>query len=205
MTDAPLTPEDERVIARAARLHLYHTLTNSLGTSPAKKRSSRGMLLGSTISDYVDGVNPDPDHTIRDALVRGMPNSAAYRLYEHLLKLRAVAKEAVVLIGAFTKDEHTEDEHTLFLEGGTLYWRATPEGSKQELALQVDDDVATQDGSKPVLHLEWENHIERVLFDEFVDGTAHVDLDSGDRRMQRLIADATRTGRPITRYRIVLS
>ena len=83
MTDVPLTSEDQRVIERAARLHLHHTLA-----SHPEIRSRR--VLPSMVSDYVDGTHPDTDRVIAKAVLAERP---LHRLFKHLLACRGQARE----------------------------------------------------------------------------------------------------------------
>ena len=187
MNDEPLTPEDKRLVRRSARLHLYHTLA-----SHPDERTSR--VLPSTISDYVDGTCPDTDGSVRRLLWTDL---ALRRLYMHLRERRTVAKEAVRIAAA------SRGESKLVLDQGTIYWQRMDDGSRHTLVLQLAPDVPTQPLMRPVLHLEWDGNVDRVVFPEIIDGTAQFVLASDDPRMVRLIADS-RLVQPETLYRIVL-
>ena len=186
--DIQLTPKDERVIERAARLHLYHTLA-----SLPETRSPR--VLPSMVSDYVDGTHPDTDGAIAKALRTELP---LRRLYRNLLERRTVAKVMLVQLAAAT-----QDESKLVLDRGILHWQEMQGRDRQILVLRLHEDVCAGQSTRPVLHLEWNEGFGRIDFPEVIDGTTQYVLASDDRRMRRLIADATRT-QPDTRYRIVL-
>ena len=187
MTDAPPTPEDERVIKHAARLHLYHTLA-----SHPEIRNRR--VLPSMVSDYVDGAHPDTDGAIAKALRTELP---LRRLYNHLLGRRSMAREIVQVAAS------TQDESKLVLDGATLHWYEMPGRERLILVLQLGEDVRAQPSARPVLHLEWDEDVDRIVFLDIADGTAQYVLAADDRRIMRLMADAKRT-KPATRYRIVL-
>ena len=187
MTDIPPPPEDERVVRRAARLHLYHTLI-----SHPEIRS--GRVLPSMVSDYVDGTHPDTDGAIAKALRTEL---SLRRLYKHLRDRRSRAREIKQIAAS------TQDESKLVLDGATLYWHEIPGHGNLILVLQLSEDVHAEPSARPVLHLEWNEDVDRIVFPEIADGTAQYVLAADDRRIQRLMADADRT-EPATCYRVVL-
>ena len=191
--DPQLTPEDERVIERAARLHLYHTLA-----SRPEVRSPR--VLPSMVSDYVDGTHPDTDGAIARALRTELP---LRRLYRYLLERRRIAWETELVAAAGGAPARSR----LVLENATLYWREIPNGA-QVLRLVLDDGVHAAPNAKPVLHLEWDTGdggIDgvRIVFPGIVNRATQHMLKAGDPCMERLLADAGRTN-PSTRYRIIV-
>ena len=191
--DTQLTPEDERVIERAARLHLYHTFA-----SRPEVRSPR--VLPSMVSDYVDGTHPDTDGAIARALSTELP---LRHLYLHLLERRRIAWETELIAAAGGAPARSR----IVLENATLYWRQIPNGALV-LRLELDDGVHVATNAKPVLHLEWDtgdggiNGI-RVVFPKIVNQATQHMLKAGDPCMERLLADAGRTN-PSTRYRIIV-
>ena len=189
MTDTLLTADDERVIERAARLHLYYTLA-----SPLEPRSPR--VLPSMISDYVDGTHPDTDGAIVEALRTKLP---LRRLYSHLRDRRSRAMEIEQVAAAGGVSLGTQ----LVLDHVTLYWREViPNSSRYVLRLVFHEGAHPAPNARPVLHLEWETSVDRIVFPEIVDGATQCVLSADDPRLERLMTDAGRT-QPSTRYRVV--
>ena len=191
MTDVPLTPEYERVVRRAVRLHVYHTLT-----SHPEIRSRR--VLPSMVSDYVDGTHPDTDGAIAKALRTELP---LRRLYNHLRDRRSRAREIEQIAAAGGASAETK----LVLDHATLYWgELIPGDGRQMLRLQIHDSVPIGPNARPVLHIEGDDYVERIVFQEITDKkTAQYLLEADDPRLVRLMADAGCT-KPATRYRVVV-
>ena len=189
MTNISPTPEDQPVIKRAARLHLYHTLA-----SHPEIRSRR--VLPSMVSDYVDGTHPDTDGAIAEALRTEL---VLRRLYNHLRDCRSWAREIDQIAAA----GGASAEARLVLDHVTLYWREVVANSgRWMLQLRLHDDVPVEPDARPVLHLEWDTVVARIVFPEMVDGMTQYVLTDGDPRLERLEGDAGRT-RPTTRYRVI--
>lgn len=184
-----LTPKDERLVELAARRHLQQEL--------ASKQSDAGHVLPSTVSDFVDGLVPDADGAIAAALGA---NLSLRRLYRHLLEQRQAAAE--IEQAAAAGDVRTTVE--LVLDRAILQLReATPGARQHVLRLRLNEDVPAPSAARPVLHLDWDDGVARIVFPELVDGIAQFLLDAADPRLARILADARRR-RAATRYRVVL-
>lgn len=183
------TPEDERLAQIAAEHHLQREL--------ASKQAAARRVLPSAVSDFVEGLAPDADGTIAAALRSQLP---LRRLYRHLLEQRRAAAEIEQAAAAGGGGETVE----LVLDHAVLQLRKVAPGAGQHvLRLRLNEDVPAPPAARPVLHMEWDDGVARVLFPELVDGIAQFLLDAADPRLERLLADA-RQRRAATRYRLVL-
>lgn len=184
-----LTPEDERLTEIAAQNHLQQEL--------APKQAGTCRVLPSAVSDFVDGLAPDADGAIAAALRAQLP---LRRLYRHLLEQRRAAAEIEQAAAAGAAGATVE----LVLDHATLQLReVAPGAGRHVLRLRLNEDVPAPPAARPVLHLEWDDGVARVLFPELVDGVAQFLLDAADPRLARILADARRR-HAATRYRVVL-
>ena len=174
MTNISPTPEDQSVIKRAARLHLYHTLASHPEVRPQR-------VLPSMISDYVDGTHPDTDGAIAEALRTEL---VLRRLYNHLRERNGAepGRSSRSLLRA-----GQSAEARLVLDHVTLYWREVVANSgRWMLQLRLHDDVPVEPDARPVLHLEWDTVVARIVFPEMVDGMTQYVLADRDPRLERL-------------------